>query len=415
MGLSGVQRTLKFVKYMKKFNWEPTVITTGKVAYFAHDTSLLKECEEAGVKVIRTAANDPNSLLSNLGTVKLPGEFFRKLLNRISQTIFVPDNKISWSKKAYKTASELLSKEHFDVIFVTIPPFSAFKMAAQLKRKFKVPLFADYRDLWYDSYLSFYPTPFHKYLNKQMEYNALKAADKIIVTNRKIKELLIKIYKFLTFEDLVIIPHGYDAADFPSADRLPPSNKKMVLAYSGIFYEHNTPKHFFSAFNKLKKENPQIAGNIELHFIGHLGKSNLKLIKNYNLEEFIVNHGYLNHDEAIAKILSSDVLWMMLGKWKHSDTILPGKLMEYIGSGKPFIACLPDGAAKSIAVSCGTAFITAPDKDEEIKNTILKVYDLYTRNELPLPNEDFVKQYQREYLTELLTKEFQFLVKDEVV
>jgi hypothetical protein len=89
--------------------------------------------------------------------------------------------------------------------------------------------------------------------------------------------------------------------------------------------------------------------------------------------------------------------------------------MEYIGSGKPFIACLPDGAAKNIAASCGTAFITAPDKDEEIKNTILKVYDLYTRNELPLPNEDFIKQYQREYLTELLTKEFQFLVKDEVV
>jgi glycosyltransferase involved in cell wall biosynthesis len=147
-----------------------------------------------------------------------------------------------------------------------------------------------------------------------MEYNALKVADKVIVTNRKIKELLIKIYKFLTFEDLVIIPHGYDAADFASSGRLPPSNKKMVLAYSGIFYEHNTPKHFFSAFNKLKKENPQIAGNIELHFIGDLGKSNLKLIKNYNLEEFVVNHGYLNHDEAIAKILSRcfmDDAWEM--------------------------------------------------------------------------------------------------------
>jgi glycosyltransferase involved in cell wall biosynthesis len=411
MGLSGVQRTLKFVKYMKKFNWEPTVITTGKVAYFAHDESLLKECDETGVRVIRTGANDPNSLLSKMGTVKPPSEFLRKLLSRLSQTIFIPDNKVSWSNKAYKTASELLSKEHFDVIFVTVPPFSSFVMATRLKRKFKVPLFVDYRDLWYDSYLSFYPTPVHKYLNKNMEYHALKAADKIIVTNRKIKEL----YKFLTFEDLVIIPHGYDAADFDSIGGAPASHKKMVLTYSGIFYEHNTPKHFFHAFSRLKKENPQIAQNIELHFVGHLGKSNLKLIKNYNLEEFIVDHGYLDHDKAIEKILSSDVLWMMLGKWKHSDTILPGKLMEYIGSGKPFIACLPDGAAKSIAAGCGAAFITSPNNPEEIKNTILKVYDLYTRNELPVPNEDFIKQYQREYLTELLTKEFQFLVKDEVV
>ncbi|HVO74732.1 MAG TPA: glycosyltransferase family 4 protein [Ignavibacteriaceae bacterium] len=415
MGLSGVQRTLKFVKYMKKYNWEPTVITAGKVAYFAHDTSLLKESEEAGIRIIRTEANDPNSVLSRLGTVRLPSEFLRKFLNRMSQTIFVPDNKVSWSKKAYKKASELLSKEHFDVIFVTVPPFSSFVMAAQLKRKFKVPLFVDYRDLWYDSYLSFYPTPLHKYLNKKMEYNALKAADKIIVTNRKIKELLIRVYNFLTFEDLVIIPHGYDAADFTSFATGNASNKKMILTYSGIFYEHNTPKHFFSAFNKLKKENPHIAGNIELHFVGHLGKSNIKLIKNYNLQEFVVNHGYLNHDEAIEKIMFSDVLWMMLGKWKHSDTILPGKLMEYIGSGKPFIACLPDGAAKMIAAGCGAAFITAPDNDEEIKNTILKVYDLFTRNALPIPNEEFIKQYQREYLTELLTKEFQFLVKDEVV
>ncbi len=415
MGLSGVQRTLKFVKYMKKYNWEPTVVTTGKVAYFAHDTSLLKECEETGIRIIRTDANDPNSLLSHMGTVKLPGEFFRKMLNRISQAVFIPDNKISWSKKAYKTAAELLSKEHFDVIFVTVPPFSAFKMAAELKKKFKIPLFVDYRDLWYDSYLSFYPTPIHKYLNKKMEYKALKTADKIVVTNRKIKELLIKVYKFLTFEDLIIIPHGYDAADFASVDPASSSNRKMVLTYSGIFYEHNTPKHFFTAFSKLKKEHPHIAGDIELHFVGHIGKTNLKLIKNLNLQQYIVDHGYLNHDEAVAKIMSSDVLWMMLGKWKHSDTILPGKLLEYVGSGKPFIACLPDGAAKSIAASYGAAFITQPDNVEEIKNTIIKVYELYSTNKLPVPNEEFIKQYEREYLTELLTKEFQFLVKDEVI
>jgi glycosyltransferase involved in cell wall biosynthesis len=414
MGLSGVQRTLKFIKYMKKYNWEPTVITTGKVAYFAHDASLLKELEETGIRIIRTGANDPNSLLSHMGTVKPPGEFLRKLLNRISQTVFIPDNKISWAKKAYKAASQLLSNEHFDVIFVTVPPFSAFKMAAELKKKSKVPLFVDYRDLWYDSYLSFYPTPVHKYLNKRMEYKALKSADKIIVTNRKIKELLIKVYKFLTFEDLVIIPHGYDAADFTSVTPAP-SNKKMILTYSGIFYEHNTPKHFFTAFSKLKKEHPQVAGDIELHFVGHIGKKNMKLIRSLNLEQFIVNHGYLNHNEAVAKLMASNVLWMMLGKWKHSDTILPGKLMEYIGSGKPFIACLPDGAAKSIAASYGAAFITPPDNSEEIKNAILKVYDLYSKNKLPVPNEEFIKQYDREYLTELLTKEFQFLVKDEVI
>ena len=76
MGLSGVQRTLKFVKYLKNYNWEPTVITTGKVAYFAHDESLKKEVEDTGVRIIRVAGSDPNSMLSSKGTVKLPSEFF---------------------------------------------------------------------------------------------------------------------------------------------------------------------------------------------------------------------------------------------------------------------------------------------------------------------------------------------------
>jgi hypothetical protein len=104
MGLSGVQRTLKFVKYLKNFNWEPTVITAGDVGYYAHDYSLLKEAETAGIRIIRTEANDPNSLLSRFGTIKPPSELVRKILNRLGQTFFIPDNKLSWSKKAYKKA-----------------------------------------------------------------------------------------------------------------------------------------------------------------------------------------------------------------------------------------------------------------------------------------------------------------------
>ena len=148
MGMSGVQRTLKFVKYMKKYNWEPTVVTTENVGYFAHDKTLLEEIENENIRIIRTSGNDPNSLLSRYGTIKVPGELTRKLFNRISQTMFIPDNKISWSKSAYNTVSKLLDKESFDVIFVTAPPFSAFNIATKLKKNFSIPVLADYRDLW---------------------------------------------------------------------------------------------------------------------------------------------------------------------------------------------------------------------------------------------------------------------------
>ena len=100
LGLSGVQRTLKFVKYMPPHGWQPTVITTGNVAYYAHDKSLQHELDKLNIKVIRTSSIDPNTVLAKFGTVKMPNEKVRKALNLISQTLFIPDNKISWSKQS---------------------------------------------------------------------------------------------------------------------------------------------------------------------------------------------------------------------------------------------------------------------------------------------------------------------------
>ena len=132
MGLSGVQRTLKFVKYMSKYNWEPTVITVGQTGYFAHDISLQKELDETGIRVVRVDGKGPNSRLAKYGTIKMPGEFLRKLFHRLSSTFYIPDNKRSWSKKAAQKAREMLKEEEFDAIFVTSPPFSAFYELAKV-------------------------------------------------------------------------------------------------------------------------------------------------------------------------------------------------------------------------------------------------------------------------------------------
>lgn len=412
MGLSGVQRTLKFVKYMKNFNWEPTVITTGNVAYYAHDTFLAKELEEADIRVIRVSGSkEPNSLFSKLGTVKLPSEFFRNILNKLSQTFFIPDNKISWSKLAYQKIDEILSREKFDTLFITSPPFSAFDIISQIKKKHDIPLFADYRDLWYKSYFSFYPTPFHRLLHKKKEYRALKAADRITVTNRKIKEKLLNTYPFLTFEDVVILSHGYDPEDFEKIPAQSKPQNKMVLMYSGIFMVYNTPVYLLKAFKQLTIERPDIASNIELHFVGFLRKENQKLIRKLKLQAFIKDHGYVNHNEAIAKIKSADVLWFMVGRRKNIDAILPGKVYEYLGAKKPVLACVPDGAAKMAVEESGAGFVCSPDDVNDIKNSILKIYNHYKNGTLPVPSEEVLEKFRRDNLTELLTKQFQLKLR----
>lgn len=411
MGLSGVQRTLKFTKYMRNYNWEATVITAGDVAYFAHDNSLLKEAEDSGIRILRVQAAHPNSAVSKLGTVSLSNERLRNFLSKLSQIIYITDNKTGWSKKAAEFIVELLKKEKFDVIFISGPPFSAFHQISKLKKTLKLPIIFDYRDIWYRSYHSFYATPVHRFLNKRREYFSLKAADKIIVINRKIKEQLLNDYKFLTFDDIVIIPHGYDPEDFEKVKPLPKTGSRMVLTYCGIFYGYTTPEYFLKAFHLLKQERPDIASKIELHFVGYLNKQIMKLIKKLRLEEFIYPHGYLEHPDAVQRLVSSDILWLMVGNWKNKHLITHGKLIEYMGSRKPFIACVPEGAARMSAESYKAAFITSPDNIIDIKDTLIKVYDLYVKKELPVPDEEYIAQHRRDYLTEQLTKQFQFHLK----
>ena len=413
MGLSGVQRTEKFTKYMRQFNWQPTVITTGKTAYYAHDLTLLEEAEKAGVTIKRTESFDPNSVLKKLGTVQMPREFIRKNLSRLSKTIFIPDNKLFWSKKAFKLASNLLKNEHFDVLYVSIPPFSTFSMAAKLKKRFNIPLIVDYRDAWHGNQFAFNPSPYHSYKNKKLEDRALRASDKIIVVNRLIKEKLLKSFQFLTFEDIVILPHGYDPEDFLNVEPIKDHSNKMKILYSGIFYENVTPKYLLQAFKQLTVERPDIVSQIELQFVGHFRKENRNLAKRLGLEQFITEFGYLNHKETIRKIVSADILWVMLGE-KNMSAVTPGKLYEYFGSRKPILATLPDGAAKLDAEKYGASFITSPDDLEGIKKMIVNIHSLYENNNLPIPNEDFVVSHNRKFLTESLAKEFQFFLRSEL-
>lgn len=412
MGLSGVQRTLKFTKYMKRFNWDPTVITAGDVAYFAHDLNMLQEAEEAGIRIIRTEAFDLNAMIGKkYGTVNMPKEFLRKLYSRFTKTFFIPDNKKSWAKKAYAAAKELLSKESFDVIYVTIPPYSSFMYAAKLKKEFNIPLFVDYRDLWLGNHFAFYPTPYHRSRHKKLEYEALRASDKVVAINRRIKEKLLITYPFLTFEDVIIIPHGYDPEDFKHETNVKSSSTKMKLTYSGIFYESVTPKYFLQAFKKLSVERPDIAANIELEFIGHLRDENKKLILELGLNEFVRDHGYMEHIESVKKLQAADVLWMMVGKQPNADTISTSKLFEYFGTRKPVLGCVPEGAAAMALKDYGASFVCEPDNIEEIKNKIIDIHSKFVSKKLPVPKEEFVLKHDRVALTEQLTTSFQFYLK----
>lgn len=399
MGLSGVQRTQKFVKYLPQFGWKPTVITVTPTGYFAQDYTLIEELKDKPVEIIRIGSLDPNRLFRKKGIVKMPSERVRKIFSFVSDIFFIPDNKIGWKKNVLKKVDELIRRTRYDLVFSTAPPFTDFIIAHDIFQKHKIPYVIDYRDAWLDYPLKNYPTPLHKYLNYRYEWEALYSAKKIITTNRKVKELILKRYKFLEYNDIEIITQGYDPEDFLKNKPVPrPPVKKMRITHAGVFYGKRTPKYFFQALEKLFRENQSLLDKIEVIFIGSFKDEDKKLVDKYNLGSVVNFLGYLDHQKCIQYILSSDLLWLMLDNEVQS----PGKVYEYIGARKPILANVPDGFIKQTIQEFEPNTVLPPFDVDETKKAILSYYEKFQDNYVYRFDEEKINAYNRIELTNKL-------------
>jgi len=409
MGLSGVQRTLKFAKYLPNHGWEPTVLTVTPTAYYALDYGMLRELTESNIRTIRTNSLDPTRLFESGKPVKMPHEKLRNFFSGISQAIFVPDNKVGWKHDALKAGRKLLQEEEFNVIFSTAPPYTCHLIGTALSKEFNIPLVIDYRDAWVDNPLHLYITPFHKILHQKLEKKVLKTSNRIITINRRIKEVMLRRYRFLSYNDIAIIPQGYDPEDYrvDNTFKLPVS-KKMRFTYAGTFYRNRTPKYFLRALSEVLKDNPKLKNRIEAVFIGNFRKENLSTVESLGLADVVKVFGYLDHKSTVRYLITSDVLWMTIGNGKGEDQVSTGKLFEYIGSRKPILGLVPDGIAKSTIVESGAGKVLNPDDVAGIKNAILEYYNLWERKGLPEIPVEFAQEFDRVRLTGELARELAF-------
>lgn len=408
MGLSGVQRTLKFVKYLPDFGWQPTVLTVEPHGYFAHDESLLAELDGRDVNIVRTRAAGPGKVFARNETVKLPSERMRKFMSRVSDTFFIPDNKIGWKRRAVAAALAVHEKTPFDLVLATAPPFTDFLIGAEIKSHTGIPLVLDYRDAWVEYPHKFYPTPLHKLRNVRLERHALRASSHVITTNRRVKELIIARHRFLTYNDIEIIPQGFDPEDFDgsySQEGVVPRNTRMRITYAGVFWEDRVPTYFLRALHSLFEERPELRSHIEALFIGKFRKENQRLVAELQLGDVVTVVEYLPHRECVNNLLASDVLWMIVG----DDVGSPGKVYEYIGARKPILGCVPEGFLRQTILEAG-GVVTPPDDVPAIKHAIERLYLQYSEKNLQGPPPHVVAKYNRATLTRQLVKVFESLL-----
>lgn len=397
MGLSGVQRTLKFVKYLPDFGWNPVILTSDTGNYYAYDESLLNDIKE-GTLIFRVPETNRRSKIKQKPR-KFPNYFIQKIGRFVLQIFKQPDTKIHWKKFALKEAETIIREHDIRAIFATAPPFTDFLIGKELAEKFEIPLLIDYRDSWVDNPFHFFPTFWHKNYNINLEKTILTISERAFVITRYAKELLLKRYRFLSHDDVVILPHGYDPEDF---EKIPASfnSQKLIFTHSGLFQDDRTPKYFLKAINLFFKENSKAREDFELRFVGLMRSSHSKLIKKYRLQDVSVMTGYVSHSEAVTHLVESDILWMTV-----NDTIrTPGKLYEYIGAMKPILYIGPKGQMTTTVTETKAAFIAETSKVKEIKDKISEIYGLWKSGALPKPDEENASHYNRKNITATLAR-----------
>jgi glycosyltransferase involved in cell wall biosynthesis len=406
MGMGGVQRTAKFVKYLPHYGWEPHILTISPKAYLAHDDCLLHELEKENVVIHRTAGNGNENGTNGTKVVQFKNDSTRKFLSNLSQSFLIPDSKIFWKSKAVKLGSEIIEKENINLIYATAPPYTDFLIAYELKKLSGLPMVLDYRDSWLDCPNNFYLTPYHRHLHFVRESKVLRSADKIVTINQRIKELITERYTFKKPEEIKVIPQGFDGDDFKNVSVNQDYSPKLRFTYAGSFLNYYTPEYFLNALARFFEQTPEARNNIEAYFIGTIDKSQEKLISKYKLNDVVRVLGYVSHSECIGYLLKSDILWMMINRTHRSDLHSTGKLYEYLGSRKPILACVPEGVARNSLKDYGAVKICEPDDVNCISKSIEEFYILYKNNSLPEGNEEMINKYERKYLTGLLADLF---------
>lgn len=395
MGGSGVQRPLKFAKYLREFGWNPIILCPEPGAYHTFDESLQKELDSLGLEVHRVSGNTPFHKTGKRRQVNLPGWLENKL-RKVSTFFWLPDNKKAWINPAYKKALEIIERENVEAIFSTANPYSNLILAKRLKEKTKVPVLMDLRDEWLESHLLKYPTRWHRKKMAQIEKDTLSSADILTVINEGYRKSFQKRFKEL---DIIVLNQGFDPEDFIDIKNEARESKKIKFLYSGLFYGDRNPYLFLKAVRSIMDEFPELKESIELQFQGGLSKETKNRIRRFNLEKSVVDHGYVTHKKAIHNLMKADILWLMIGHMNNSELVTVGKMFEYFGTKKPILALVPNGSSRVLLDSYKAAYYAHPFKEEEIIETLKELIKDFQNSKLPKADREFINKFNRRIVT----------------
>ena len=360
-GGAGVQRWLKFVKYLPQFGIEPVVLTVDpeQAAYPVMDASLEKDVAE-NVRVYRTPCTDyfkfyrlfsgkkelPTGGISSDGKSSLK----QKIMGFVRGNLLLPDPRRGWNSYAYPKAVELIREHGIDAVVTTSPPHSTQLIGLKLKKTLGIRWIADLRDPWTDIYYynQFYHTAIAKAIDKAYERKVVENADELITVSADLARIYAGKSIAQVQNKIHVIPNGFDESDFQPT--IYQKANEPIIAYTGTLSD----EYDLSGFIQAMKHN---ATGLGLRFVGKVSPGQQQLLANLSVKTEYIAH--IPHQASIQHLMKARILLLVIPKVSNNRGILTGKFFEYLAAGKPILAIGPtDGDLAELikTTKCGAMF-----------------------------------------------------------
>lgn len=373
-GGAGVQRGLKFVKYLPQHGVRPLVLTVdpAQASYPASDPSLLADVP-ADVRVLRTPSFEPLRLLAALGGKgAVPHAGFATggregLLKRAMRWVrgnwMIPDARRGWVRHAVKAAIPLIEQEGIGTVVISSPPHSSQLIGLRLKERFpRLRWIADLRDPWTDIYFAaeLLKGRRARRIDGAYETAVLRQADAVVVVGPSMRTAFVQSHGRELEHKLHVIPNGYDADDLRGIARHPPPKDRLRITYVGTMAGSYAPQAFFEAV-------AQAAGRaslpIEIRFVGQVGEAVREAAARAGVAHRCVWNAPVAHAKALEEMVAAHVLLLVIPEGPGAERILTGKLFEYLAAQRPILGLGPeDGDAARIVAECGAGAFFARER-----------------------------------------------------
>jgi hypothetical protein len=415
-GGSGVQRWLKFVKYLPQFGIKPFVFTPENPAFAVRDESLMKDIP-AEAEIIRFPIWEPYDAFITISKIfgkkktVTPTQLVKakqeSLFERISTwmrgNLFVPDPRKFWVKPSVRFLHEYLKVNHIETIVTTGPPHSMHLIGYELKKKNPgLRWIADFRDPWSGWGLldTLKVSKSVRKLHVKLEYKVLTTAD--IVTT--ITPFYVKHFGNLGKRKAELLTNGFDEDDFK--DVIITRADKFIIRHVGIVNEKCNPIPFMSALAKLMRDDQDFLSDVRVEFIGDVNTAFRSFVETSpGIKDVTAFVPAVPHKQLMTIYGSSALLLLVLTGYKDAEGYMPGKLFEYVATGLPILGVGPENGDAAALINQSKSGKMIDDRHEEqVIKYLRTVYLNWKNDQLYSHTREGRAQYSRRVITESLAR-----------